>query len=34
MTFAPFVHDENPEFSPDGEKIVWSASQGDPGEGE
>lgn len=34
LTDTPFIHDENPEFSPDGSRIVWSASQGDPGDGE
>jgi len=34
LTSTPFIHDENPEFSPDGGKILWNASQGDPGEGE
>jgi len=34
LTRTPFIHDENPEFSPDGRRIIWNASQGDPGEGE
>ena len=35
LTSTPFVHDENPEFSPDGLKILWSvSSQGEPGAGE
>ncbi len=34
LTETPYIHDENPEFSPDGRKILWNASQGDPGEGE
>ncbi|MFA4839398.1 MAG: T9SS type A sorting domain-containing protein [Candidatus Neomarinimicrobiota bacterium] len=29
------IYDENPEFSPDGEKIIWNtAAGGNPGEGE
>jgi len=27
-------HNENPEFSPDGKKILWNHGEGDPGEGE
>ncbi|NPV60684.1 MAG: hypothetical protein HPY75_13635 [Actinobacteria bacterium] len=34
LTDTPFIHDENPEYSPDGSMILWNASQGDPGEGE
>ncbi|MCD4770755.1 MAG: hypothetical protein K8R35_11385 [Bacteroidales bacterium] len=35
LTKTSFVHDENPEFSPDGEKIVWNiAAEGEAGEGE
>lgn len=34
LTDTPFIHDENPEFSPDGSWIVWNAAQGDPGDGE
>ncbi|MBC7246705.1 MAG: PD40 domain-containing protein [Actinobacteria bacterium] len=34
LTDTPFVHDENPEFSPDGGKIAWCAAQGYPGDGE
>ncbi len=34
LTETPYIHDENPEFSPDGMRILWNASQGDPGEGE
>jgi Tol biopolymer transport system component len=36
LTRTPLVHDENPEFSPDGRRIVWNTSGrgGDPGEGE
>ena len=34
LTDTPFAHDENPEYSPGGERIVWNASRGDPGEGE
>lgn len=35
LTHSPFVHDENPEFSPDGKRIIWNiAMGGDPGEGE
>ena len=28
LTFTPYQHDENAEFSPDGSKIVWSHSPG------
>ena len=34
LTDTPFVHDENPEFSPNGKYIMWNCSNGDPGEGE
>lgn len=27
-------HNENPEFSPDGKKILWNHGEGNPGEGE
>jgi Tol biopolymer transport system component len=35
LTATPFIHDENPEYSPDGMKILWNvASGGNCGEGE
>ncbi|NAT11258.1 hypothetical protein C4E22_06950 [ANME-1 cluster archaeon AG-394-G06] len=35
LTDSFHVHDESPEFSPDGKKIIWATSAGgDPGEGE
>ena len=34
LTNTPLVHDENPEFSPNGKHIIWNHSKGDPGEGE
>lgn len=34
LTETPFAHDENPEFSPDGKKIIWNTAAGDPGDGE
>ncbi len=34
LTKSPFIHDENPLFSPDGMTILWNQSSGDPGEGE
>lgn len=34
MTETPFVHDENPKFSPDGKKIIWNTAAGDPDDGE
>lgn len=34
LTKTPSAHDENPEFSPDGRKILWNQSGGNPGEGE
>ena len=33
LTFSAYNHDENAEYSPDGAKIVWSSSPGDPGKG-
>ncbi|MCK4816001.1 PD40 domain-containing protein [bacterium] len=32
LTNTPYQHDENSEISPDGTKIVWSHSDGSPGE--
>jgi len=32
LTHTPYNHDENPEFSPDSEKIVWSRAKGAVGE--
>jgi len=32
LTKTPYQHDENSEVSPDGAKIVWSHSDGSPGE--
>ncbi len=34
LTETPFKHDESPEFSPDGKKILWSHVAGNPGDGE
>jgi len=34
LTRSPHQHDENPQFSPDGRKIIWNHGQGNPGEGE
>jgi Tol biopolymer transport system component len=34
LTNTSFVHDENPEFSPDGKNIIWNHGKGDPGDGE
>lgn len=34
LTKTPFKHDENPEFSPDGKKILWNHVDGNPGDGE
>ena len=34
LTKTPFAHDENPEFSPDGKKILWNHVKGNPGDGE
>ncbi len=34
LTETPYIHDENPEYSPPGDKILWNASRGDPGDGE
>ena len=34
LTETPFIHDENPEFSPDGNKILWNHGEGNPGDGE
>ena len=34
LTKTPFKHDENPEFSPDGKKILWNHVNGNPGDGE
>ena len=35
LTDSFHAHDENPEYSPDGKKILWnSAAAGDPGTGE
>jgi len=31
LTHTTFKHDENPECSPDGRKIVWSQAKGGPG---
>jgi len=33
LTFSAYNHDENAEYSPDGQKIVWSSSVGEPGRG-
>ncbi len=32
LTNTPHVHDENAEFSPDGNRILWNHGRGDPGE--
>ena len=32
LTSALYHHDENPEYSPDGSKIVWTQTQGGIGE--
>ncbi|MBL7159223.1 PD40 domain-containing protein [Candidatus Microgenomates bacterium] len=33
LTFSVYNHDENAEYSPDGQKIAWSSSPGLPGTG-